>query len=174
MELYKEKKLYGIESAEQAAENARKKGINIYIGSMVKDVYRDYRNPQGRQFDLVSLLGEMVNFVGLDINDLLINSIKQLKNKGYYLVSCIHTKFDKIHEGNYVVWSFTKSTKNKWLLGEKKIPRTFFFLSKQGLLKKIKKIARAQNCHLILKNEEIIENYYEDMLLGIYIFQRHV
>ena len=174
VELYKGKKLYGIENVKQDAENARKKDINIYIGSMIKDVYRDYIYPQGRQFDLVSLLGEMVNFAGLGINDLLINSIKQLKNKGYYLVSCMHTKFDRIHEGDYVVWSFTKSTKNKWLLREKKIPRTFFFLSRQGLLKKIKKIVRAQNCHLILKNEEIIENYYEDMSLGIYIFQKRV
>ena len=173
VKLFKGKKLYGIEIAELAAEDARKKDIHIYIGSIVKDVYRDYRNPQGRQFNLVSLLGEMVNFIGLDIDDLLINSIKQLKNKGYYLVSCMHTKLDKIHEGNYVVWSFTKSTKNKWFLGEKKIPRTFLFLSKRGLLNKIKKIALTQNCHLILKNEEIIENYYEDMLLGIYIFQKH-
>ena len=172
--LFKGKKLYGIEIVELAAESARKKRIAVYVGSMVKDVYRDSKNPKGKQFDLVSLTGEMVNFVGLDVNDLLMNSIKQLKNKGLFLISCMHSKFDETQEENYVVWSFTKFTENKWFLKEKKIPRTFFLLSKQGLLKKIKKIAQAQNCHLILKNEEIIENYYEDMSLGIYILQKRL
>jgi hypothetical protein len=174
VELFKGRKSYGIEIIEPAAESARKKGITVYVGSMVKDVYRDSRNPKGKQFDLVSLLGEMVNFIGLGTDDLLINSIKQLKNNGYFLVSCMHTKFDKTQEENYVVWSFTKFTKNKWFLKERKIPRTFFLLSRQGLLKKIKKIAQDQNCHLILKNEEIVENYYEDMSLGIYIFQKRL
>ena len=172
--LFSGKKLYGIETAERAVEDARKRGLAVYNSSMIKDMYKDNRNPQGRKFDLVSLVGEMVNFVGLDVNNLLANSIKQVKDKGYFLVSCMHSKFDKAHEGNYVVWSFTKSTEKKWFLKEKKIPRTFFLISKQGLLKKIKKIAEEQNCNLILKNEEVIKNYYKDMLLEIYIFQKNL
>ena len=58
VKLFKGEKLYGIEIAELAAEDARKNGIAVYIGSMIKDMYRDNRNPQGRQFDLVSLTGK--------------------------------------------------------------------------------------------------------------------
>ncbi|MFA6099836.1 MAG: squalene/phytoene synthase family protein [Patescibacteria group bacterium] len=171
-ELFKGKALYGIEEVEAATEEARKKGVLAYQGSMINDVYKDQTYLNGREFDLVSIMGEMVNFVGLDTDVLLANAVKQTKDAGYVLVSCMHSKFDEAQEGNFVVWSFTESTKDKWGLGETKIPRTFLSISKQGLEKRIQNIAQSQNCQLMLKKEKAIDNYYGDMTLGIYIFQK--
>ncbi|MDD5726084.1 MAG: hypothetical protein PHC53_01580 [Patescibacteria group bacterium] len=171
-ELFKGKTLHGMESVAEATEEARKKGVLAYQGSMISDVYKDPAHLNGREFDLVSITGEMVNFVGLDTDVLLANAVKQTKDKGYVLVSCMHSKFDEAQEGNFVVWSFTESTKDKWKLGETKIPRTFAPISKQGLAKRMEDASQQQNCHLMLKEEKSIDNYYGDMQLGIYIFQK--
>jgi len=58
------------------------------------------------------------------------------------------------------------------MINEEKIPRAFCVISEQDLLNRIKNISQKQNCNLILKQKEEIENYYDDMKLGIYIFQK--
>jgi len=166
LELFNGKKLFGIEFVTESVKKAEEKGIEVYFGDITKEVYKD------KKFDLVSLLGEMVNFVGLEVDTLLSNALKQVKENGYFLLSCMHTKFDKHQEGNYVVWSFKDFSKKKWLIKGEKIPRTFFLISKRRLLERIKNIAKLQNCKLVLKKEDSINNYYEDMPLGLYFFKK--
>lgn len=172
-ELFGGKTLYGIERVPEAVEAARKKEVSTYQGSMISDRYKDQNNPQGREFDLVSILGEMANFVGLETDTLLENATKQIKDGRFILVSCMHSKFDEDQDGNFAVWSFTELTKDRWELGEKKTPRTFAPISKQGLEKRMDAVSQRQNCHLTLKAEKIIENYYGEMPLGIYLFQKN-
>lgn len=171
-ELFKGKTLYGIEQVEAATEAARKKGVLTYQGSMISDVYKDQTHLNGREFDLVSIMGEMVNFVGLDADRLLTNAVKQTKDEGYIVVSCMHSKFDETQEGNFIIWSFTESTKDRWRLGETKTPRTFLSISRQGLAKRMEDVSQQQNCHLMLKEERTLDNYHGDMTLGIYIFHK--
>ena len=166
LKLYSGKEIYGIEFIKESAKQSEKKGIKMHLGSMISETYKN------KTFDLVSLLGEMINFFGLDINPLLEKSIKQVKEKGYFLVTCTHSSFDKNQNGKYAIWSFKKSTLNKWMINEEKIPRAFCVISEQDLLNRIKNISQKQNCNLILKQKEEIENYYDDMKLGIYIFQK--
>ena len=63
----------------------------------------------------------MVNFVGLEVDTLLSNALKQVKENGYFLLSCMHTKFDKFRNENYVVWSFKDISERKWKIDEEKI-----------------------------------------------------
>ena len=76
--LYGRRRLHGIELTETVVD-AEKRGIRVYRGSMTDDVYRDKANPNGKQFDLVSIVGEMVNFVGLDTDTMLARAVEQLK-----------------------------------------------------------------------------------------------
>lgn len=169
-QLFAGKILHGIEQVADAAEEARKRGVVVYQGSMISDVYKDPTHLSGREFDLVSIMGEMVNFVGLDTDMLLANAIRQTRDTGYVLISCMHSKFDASGEGSFVVWSSTETTKDRWELGEAKIPRTFQLISKQGFIKRMEHVSSSQNCHLIPCDEESIDNYYGDMRLGVYIF----
>ena len=166
LELFKGKKLFGIEFVTESVKKAEEKGIEVYLGNITKEVYKD------KEFDLVSLLGEMVNFVGLEVDALLSNALKQVKENGYFLLSCMHTKFDKFRNENYVVWSFKDISERKWKIDEEKIPRIFFVFSKKRLLERIKNISKLQNCHLSLVQEESIDNYYKDMRLGLYLCKK--
>jgi len=166
IELYSGKKLYGIEFVNDSIKQSKKKGIKVYLGSIISEVYPN------KKFDLVSLLGEMVNFVGLETNSLLKNSVKQIKDKGYFLVTCTHSNFDNSQNGEYAIWSFKKSTEKKWLLKENKIPRAFLVISKQNLFNRIKEISKNQECELTLKEEFEVQKYHENLNLGIYLFQK--
>lgn len=171
VDLYGGTKLYGMETVKTAAEKAQRKGINICQESMIDSIYRDSTNPDGRKFDLVSLTGEMVNFVGLDTDPLLEKSLKQVKDGGYFLVTCIHPKFDKNRDGKYCVWTHTKSTYGKWLLNEEKIPRVFLFLSKEGLRKRLDKILQSLECKISFQDSRVVNDYYEDAELAIHLFR---
>lgn len=169
--LYGGRRLYGIELVDTVKE-AEKRGIRTYKGSMIDDYYRDEANPDGRQFGLVSIVGEMVNFVGLDTDTMLARAVEQTKNNGYLLVTAMHPEAKQSQEGKYVVWSHTKSTQGKWLLDEAKIPRTFLFLSEQGLQKRLDNVALDSGCKLSSQGSSRVENYYEDMPLAIYLFRK--
>lgn len=170
--LYRGRSLYGIELAETPVDEAEKRGIHVYQGSMIEDIYRDEANPKGRQFDLVSIVGEMVNFVGLDTDTMLARAVQQTRNNGYLLVTAMHSEAEQSQESKYVVWSHTKSTQGKWLLDEVKIPRTFLCLSEQGLQQRIDKVAQGLGCRLSLQRSSRVDNYYEDIPLGIYLFRK--
>ena len=169
--LYGRRRLHGIELTETAVD-AEKRGIRVYRGSMTDDVYRDKANPNGKQFDLVSIVGEMVNFVGLDTDTMLARAVEQTRNDGYLLVTAMHPEAEQSQEGKYVVWSHTKSTWGKWLLEEAKIPRKFLFLSEQGLQQRLDKVAQGLGYKLSPQGSSRVYNYYEDMPLGIYLFRK--
>lgn len=172
VELFDGKRLYGIELVKTVVDESRKKGINVYQGSMVNDVYTDNANPGGKKFDLVSIVGEMVNFMGLETDVLLERAVEQVKDEGYLLVTSMHPQFEESHDGEYVIWSHTNSTQGKWLLDEAKIPRTFLVLSKQRLQRKLDKVAQQLRCKLSLQDNSIVSNYYENMSLAMYLFRK--
>jgi len=172
VELFEGKDLYGIESVGITLNEARKRKIEVYQGSMIQENYQDKANPCGRKFGLVSLVGEMINFVGLDVEDLLKRSVEQVKDKGYFLITSMHPKSDEYPEGKFVIWSHTKSTQGKWLLDEKKIPRTFLILSERELQQRLNKVVQKTGYNLVLQEKKIVNNYYEDIALGIYLLQK--
>ena len=172
LDLYSEKNLYGIEFIEEFANESKNKGIQVYRGSMIDNFYKDQKYPNGRRFDIVSIVGEMINFVGLDTDKLLSSAIKQVEDKGALLVSCMHYIQSEKNEDEYVIWSFKEPNEKKWVLKEEKIPRAFLVISRKELLEKVEDIARSQNCSLELKGEEVIDNYYKNIPLSVYIFQK--
>jgi SAM-dependent methyltransferase len=174
LRLFGGSRLYGIELAETGVEEAKKRGIDAYRGSMIDDVYRNEESPDGRQFDLVSIVGEMVNFVGPETDAMLARAAEQTRKEGYLLVTAMHpAEAIRSEEGKYVIWSHTKSTRGKWLLEESKVPRTFLLMSEQGLHQRMEGVAHDLGCNFSLQGSRKVEDYYEDMPLGIYLFRKN-
>jgi hypothetical protein len=175
VDMYEGKTLHGVELVRAAGEEAVKRDIRTYQGSMINELYKDQQHPDGREFDLVSIVGEMANFVGTETDALLSNALRQVKDNRYLLISCVHSGLDRDYDGKYIIWSFKDPADKKWELEEEKIPRAFRILSRQSLLRILAASAETQHCDLTLIGERAIaiEKYFEDASVAIYVFRKN-
>ncbi|MFC1723884.1 hypothetical protein ACFL0V_07120, partial [Nanoarchaeota archaeon] len=160
--------LYGSEIS-MAGEKAEKKGIRVCGENMLGGYYDD-TCVFGREFDMVSILGQMVNYVGTDADKLLRIAASQVEDDGYLLLTCMHHTIGE--EGEYVVWTESDHTAGNWVLDEVKIPRTYRLISEEGLMSHVAEAARDLGVEFHLEGKEVVEDFYRGMPVHVYLFSK--